>query len=254
MKQHTVHIYIYIYIYIYIERERESIWRYTFSFQQENERLRGGAQTKRRSSFSSSDTGKPSPQITLKRHGSSESHHTLHCAGCAITNTAVGFSIVFNMEYDGFSFIRLLLCLILAILKMAQSSCTGTSKAVWIMQLSLTRHFDLQLSAFSHSFSHQISAKSFATFPRTSRVWSLTFTWHCRRKSIREVWENTGTRGRTPILERKRRPGERIDSIRSTLVSMRKKKREAKEKMKGATGEKASFPAYLKRYSGTLSK
>lgn len=35
-----------------------------------------------------------------------------------------------------------------------------------------------------------------------------------------------------------------IGSIRSTLVSLRKKKREAKEKMKGATGEKESFPVY----------
>lgn len=35
-----------------------------------------------------------------------------------------------------------------------------------------------------------------------------------------------------------------IDGIRSTLVSLRKKKREAKEKMKGATGEKTTFPAY----------
>uniref|UniRef100_A0A672MM20 Actin filament-associated protein 1-like 1 n=1 Tax=Sinocyclocheilus grahami TaxID=75366 RepID=A0A672MM20_SINGR len=42
---------------------------------EENERLRGGAQTKRRSSFSSSDTGKPSPQITLKRHGSNANQY-----------------------------------------------------------------------------------------------------------------------------------------------------------------------------------
>uniref|UniRef100_A0A671QIZ3 Actin filament-associated protein 1-like 1 n=1 Tax=Sinocyclocheilus anshuiensis TaxID=1608454 RepID=A0A671QIZ3_9TELE len=41
----------------------------------ENERLMGGAQTKRRSSFSSSDTGKPSPQITLKRHGSNANQY-----------------------------------------------------------------------------------------------------------------------------------------------------------------------------------
>lgn len=71
---YSTHTHTYIYQYL--------TW-YTFSFQQKNERLRGGAQTKRRSSFSSSDTGKPSPQITLKRHGSSESHHTLHSAGCA---------------------------------------------------------------------------------------------------------------------------------------------------------------------------
>ncbi|XP_016118176.1 actin filament-associated protein 1-like 1 [Sinocyclocheilus grahami] len=42
---------------------------------EENERLMGGAQTKRRSSFSSSDTGKPSPQITLKRHGSNANQY-----------------------------------------------------------------------------------------------------------------------------------------------------------------------------------
>ncbi|XP_051715754.1 actin filament-associated protein 1-like 1 isoform X8 [Ctenopharyngodon idella] len=42
---------------------------------EENERLRGGAQTKRRSSFSSSDTGKPSSQITLKRHGSNANQY-----------------------------------------------------------------------------------------------------------------------------------------------------------------------------------
>ncbi|XP_056328455.1 actin filament-associated protein 1-like 1 isoform X2 [Danio aesculapii] len=40
---------------------------------EENERLRGRAQTKRRSS--SSDTGKPSPQITLKRHGSNANQY-----------------------------------------------------------------------------------------------------------------------------------------------------------------------------------
>lgn len=38
-----------------------------------------------------------------------------------------------------------------------------------------------------------------------------------------------------------------IDSIRSALVSLRKKKREAKEKMKGATGEKEIFPVYFMR-------
>uniref|UniRef100_A0A673L4E6 Actin filament-associated protein 1-like 1 n=1 Tax=Sinocyclocheilus rhinocerous TaxID=307959 RepID=A0A673L4E6_9TELE len=42
---------------------------------EENQRLMGGAQTKRRSSFSSSDTGKPSPQITLKRHGSNANQY-----------------------------------------------------------------------------------------------------------------------------------------------------------------------------------
>ncbi|XP_051715748.1 actin filament-associated protein 1-like 1 isoform X2 [Ctenopharyngodon idella] len=45
------------------------------AIEQENERLRGGAQTKRRSSFSSSDTGKPSSQITLKRHGSNANQY-----------------------------------------------------------------------------------------------------------------------------------------------------------------------------------
>ncbi|RXN07366.1 actin filament-associated 1-like 1 [Labeo rohita] len=45
------------------------------AIEQENERLRGGAQTKRRSSFSSSDTGKPSPQITLKRQGSNANQY-----------------------------------------------------------------------------------------------------------------------------------------------------------------------------------
>ncbi|XP_043113020.1 actin filament-associated protein 1-like 1 isoform X5 [Puntigrus tetrazona] len=45
------------------------------AIEQENERLRGRAQTKRRSSFSSSDTGKPSPQITLKRHGSNANQY-----------------------------------------------------------------------------------------------------------------------------------------------------------------------------------
>ncbi|KAF4104821.1 hypothetical protein G5714_014152 [Onychostoma macrolepis] len=45
------------------------------AIEQENKRLRGGAQTKRRSSFSSSDTGKPSPQITLKRHGSNANQY-----------------------------------------------------------------------------------------------------------------------------------------------------------------------------------
>ncbi|ROL51801.1 Actin filament-associated protein 1-like 1 [Anabarilius grahami] len=45
------------------------------AIEQENERLRGGVQTKRRSSFSSSDTGKPSPQITLKRHGSNANQY-----------------------------------------------------------------------------------------------------------------------------------------------------------------------------------
>uniref|UniRef100_A0A8C2IC84 Actin filament-associated protein 1-like 1 n=1 Tax=Cyprinus carpio TaxID=7962 RepID=A0A8C2IC84_CYPCA len=49
--------------------------RCTFSLQQENGRLMGGAQTKRHSSFSSSDTGKPSPQITLKRHGSNANQY-----------------------------------------------------------------------------------------------------------------------------------------------------------------------------------
>uniref|UniRef100_A0A8C2IDP5 Actin filament-associated protein 1-like 1 n=1 Tax=Cyprinus carpio TaxID=7962 RepID=A0A8C2IDP5_CYPCA len=43
--------------------------------EQENGRLMGGAQTKRHSSFSSSDTGKPSPQITLKRHGSNANQY-----------------------------------------------------------------------------------------------------------------------------------------------------------------------------------
>ncbi|XP_065128240.1 actin filament-associated protein 1-like 1 isoform X3 [Paramisgurnus dabryanus] len=42
--------------------------------EQENKRLRGGTQIKRRS-FSSSDTGKPSPQITLKRHGSNANQY-----------------------------------------------------------------------------------------------------------------------------------------------------------------------------------
>uniref|UniRef100_A0A8C1IGW3 Actin filament-associated protein 1-like 1 n=1 Tax=Cyprinus carpio TaxID=7962 RepID=A0A8C1IGW3_CYPCA len=47
----------------------------TDSFMQENERLRGGAQTKHHSSFSSSNTGKPSPQISLKRHGSNANQY-----------------------------------------------------------------------------------------------------------------------------------------------------------------------------------
>uniref|UniRef100_A0A8C1UUM0 Actin filament-associated protein 1-like 1 n=1 Tax=Cyprinus carpio TaxID=7962 RepID=A0A8C1UUM0_CYPCA len=45
------------------------------AIEQENERLRGGAQTKHHSSFSSSDTGKPSPQISLKRHGSNANQY-----------------------------------------------------------------------------------------------------------------------------------------------------------------------------------
>uniref|UniRef100_A0A8C1HPV8 Actin filament-associated protein 1-like 1 n=1 Tax=Cyprinus carpio carpio TaxID=630221 RepID=A0A8C1HPV8_CYPCA len=45
------------------------------ALEQENERLRGGAQTKHHSSFSSSNTGKPSPQISLKRHGSNANQY-----------------------------------------------------------------------------------------------------------------------------------------------------------------------------------
>uniref|UniRef100_A0A8C2JEL0 Actin filament-associated protein 1-like 1 n=1 Tax=Cyprinus carpio TaxID=7962 RepID=A0A8C2JEL0_CYPCA len=45
------------------------------AIEQENERLRGGAQTKHHSSFSSSNTGKPSPQISLKRHGSNANQY-----------------------------------------------------------------------------------------------------------------------------------------------------------------------------------
>ncbi|XP_065128231.1 actin filament-associated protein 1-like 1 isoform X2 [Paramisgurnus dabryanus] len=45
-----------------------------FEATEENKRLRGGTQIKRRS-FSSSDTGKPSPQITLKRHGSNANQY-----------------------------------------------------------------------------------------------------------------------------------------------------------------------------------
>ncbi|TRY88804.1 hypothetical protein DNTS_015018 [Danionella cerebrum] len=43
--------------------------------EQENTRLRGRTQTKRRSSFSGSDTGKASPQISLKRHGSNANQY-----------------------------------------------------------------------------------------------------------------------------------------------------------------------------------
>nr|XP_055034908.1 actin filament-associated protein 1-like 1 isoform X2 [Misgurnus anguillicaudatus] len=45
-----------------------------FEATEENKRLRGGTQIKRHS-FSSSDTGKPSPQITLKRHGSNANQY-----------------------------------------------------------------------------------------------------------------------------------------------------------------------------------
>ncbi|XP_051505773.1 actin filament-associated protein 1-like 1 isoform X4 [Myxocyprinus asiaticus] len=45
-----------------------------FEAMEENERLRGGTQIKHHS-FSSSDPGKPSPQITLKRHGSNANQY-----------------------------------------------------------------------------------------------------------------------------------------------------------------------------------
>lgn len=45
-----------------------------FETTEENESLRGGTQIKRHS-FTNSDTGKPSPQITLKRHGSNANQY-----------------------------------------------------------------------------------------------------------------------------------------------------------------------------------
>ncbi len=114
------------------------------------------------------------------------------------------------------------------------------------MQLELNKTFWSTASAFSHSFSHQISAKSFATFPRTSRVWSLTFTWHCRRKSIREVWENAGTRGRTPILERKRRPGERNREYQKHTSLNAEKETRGKREDEGCNGWESKLSCLFK--------